>query len=143
MLIFENSNLEIHDVGSSTDPTLTPIEVTDGTFDGWSVAKICCYRAQVVDGNVVMLTPYVDSRLIEHIDQLGRQAEAATPTIIEETAYIGDTAIVFTNVPQGVLSVCMTDGTNYPAYTVRRDGGIVEVSFDPLETVHKVTLSIL
>ena len=34
MLIFENSNLEIHDVGSSTDPTLTPIEVTDGTFDG-------------------------------------------------------------------------------------------------------------
>lgn len=41
MLIFENSNLEIHDVGSSTDPTLTPIEVTDGTFDGWSVAKIC------------------------------------------------------------------------------------------------------
>lgn len=41
MIIYENSNLEIHDVGSSTDPTLTPIEVTDGTFDGWSVAKIC------------------------------------------------------------------------------------------------------
>ena len=143
MLIFENSNLEIHDVGSSTDPTLTPIEVTDGTFDGWSVAKICCYRAQVVDGNVVMLTPYVDSRLIEHIDQLGQQAEAATPTIIEETAYIGDTAIVFTNVPQGILSVSMTDGSSYPSYTVRRDGSIVEVSFDPLETVHKVTLSIL
>ena len=77
MLIYQNSKLEIHDVGvnSKADPSLHEVEVVDGTFDGWSTAKICCYRAEVVDGNVVMLTPYVDSRLIEHIDQLGSGVE--------------------------------------------------------------------
>ena len=91
MLIFENSNLEIHDVGSSTDPTLTPIEVTDGTFDGWSVAKICCYRAQVVDGNVVMLTPYVDSRLIAHIYQLGSQGDQNASDMTDAQEAIAET----------------------------------------------------
>lgn len=80
MLIFENERLEIHDVGtnSKSDPSLTEVEVADGTFDGWSNAKICCYKAQVTNGHVVMLTPYVDSRLIEHIDQLGVQGDHNT-----------------------------------------------------------------
>ena len=79
MIIFTDERGNIFDVGSTTDPTLIPTEITDGTFDGWSVAKICCYRCEVVDGNVVMMTPRVDSRLIEHIDQLGRQNESIIP----------------------------------------------------------------
>lgn len=140
MLIFENSNLEIHDVGSSTDPTLIPIEVTDGTFDGWSVAKICCYRAQVVDGNVVMLTPYVDSRLIEHIDQLGKQIESVTPYKETKTAYYGESEKTFYDVPDGNVSVFF-DRYN-GAYSVNRIGNRLIVSFNTLERETNITISI-
>lgn len=75
MTIYVNERNEIKDVGATLDSTLTPLEVTDGTFDNWCIAKICCYKVNVVDGNVTMLTPYVDSRLIEHIEQLGSQSD--------------------------------------------------------------------
>lgn len=72
MIVYVNERDEIHDVGSSTNPDLTPLEILDGTFDGWSDARICCYRVQVDEnGHVTMLTPYVDSRLIDFIDRYG------------------------------------------------------------------------
>lgn len=77
MKIYVNERNEIHEVNTCSDPSLIELEVTDGTFDGWSEAKICCYKATVNEGKVTMMTPYVDSRLIEHIDQLGRQTETA------------------------------------------------------------------
>jgi len=140
MLIFENENLEIHDVNTTSDPTLTPIEVTDGTFDGWSVAKICCYRAQVQDGNVVMLTPYVDSRLIEHIDQLGKQIESVTPYKETKTAYYGESEKTFYDVPDGNVSVFF-DRYN-GAYSVNRVGNRLIVSFNTLERETNITISI-
>lgn len=77
MIIYVNSNNEIKDVNTTLDESLTPLEITDyNPFEGWSVAKICCYKATVSEGRVTMMTPYVDSRLIEHIDQLSRQTEA-------------------------------------------------------------------
>lgn len=77
MLIFVNDRGEIHDVNTTKDPTLTPIEVTDGSLDGMSGALICCYKVTVVDGVVVMRTPYVPSTVLESIDRLGKQTEAA------------------------------------------------------------------
>lgn len=136
MKIYVNEKGEIH--STTPDPALTEIEVTDGTFDGWTVAKICCYKVNVVDGNVTMLTPYVDSRLIEHIDQLGKQVEAVTPATLTKTAYIDDTEVVFTDVPQGNVSAYMT-----VPHTVERDGNRVTVKFAPLEEVQTVTINII
>lgn len=88
--IFINDNNEIHDVGvnSLNDESLHEVRVTDGTFDGWSRAKICCYKVNVVDGHVTMMTPYVDSRLIFHIDQLSRYSEALGDENIEQSEEI-------------------------------------------------------
>ena len=86
MLIYCNNIGEIHDVytNSLDDPTLIEYDVTDGTFDGWSVAKICCYKVAVSpEGHITMMTPYVDSRLIFHIDQLGRQGDTNTSDIAD------------------------------------------------------------
>jgi len=144
MIIFENDAHEIHDVGtnSKADPTLAAVEVTDGTFDGWSKAKICCYKADVAGGNVISLTPYVDSTLIEHIDQLGREVEAVTPVVFMKTAYIGDTEVTFTGVPQGNMSVFVVGAQI--AYGVMRDSDRVTVDFlEPLEEVTTVTISIM
>ena len=140
MIIYCNEKGEIHDVGSTTDLTLTPIEVTDGTFDTWTVAKICCYKVRVQDGNVTMLTPYVDSRLIEHIDQLGKQAESAIPWTATKIAYIDDTECIFEGIPAGNISVYV-GGVNHTLF--ERDGDRVTVKFEPLEEVTEVAISII
>lgn len=138
MKIYVNERNEIHEVNTCSDPSLIELEVTDGTFDGWSEAKICCYKATVNEGNVTMMTPYVDSRLIEHIDQLGRQTEAITPKQYTKTAYIEDTEVVFTGVPSGNMTVYCT-----VPHTIERDGDRVVVRFEPLEEVTEVTISII
>lgn len=137
MTVYTDTEGRIKDVGSTTDTTLTPQEITDGTFDGWTTAKICCYKVSVKDGNVNMLTPYVDSRLIEHIDMLGRDVESVTPYKQTKTAYIDDTSITFTEVPEGNMSIfCPVD------YTVERVSNTVTVSFEPLKEVIEITIMI-
>ena len=76
MRIYVNNKKEIKDVVTTTDNSLIEYVINDeyNPFINWSVAKICCYKAEVdEDGNVIMFTPYVDSRIIEHIDKLGKQ----------------------------------------------------------------------
>lgn len=101
MIIYVNQNNEIKDVNITSDDTLTQLEIIDETnpFKGWSVAKICCYKATVSDGQVTMMTPYVDTRLIEHIDQLGNQNEVNSVDITDSQEAIGETAeICSTNI---------------------------------------------
>jgi len=144
MKIYVNERNEIHEVNTCSDPSLIELEVTDGTFDGWSEAKICCYKATVQDGNVTMMTPYVDSRLIEHIDQLGKQTEAITPWTASKTAYIDDTEVTFTDAPQGNVSVYMTDkeGQNVPCTFERVYNGI-KVAFEKRNSLAEVNISII
>jgi hypothetical protein len=138
MLIFVNERGEIHDVNTTTDPKLTPIEVTDGSLDDMSEALICCYRVKVEDGVVTMRTPYVPSTVLESIDRLGKQTEAITPKQYTKTAYIEDTEVAFADVPNGNMTVYCT-----VPHTVERDGDRVTVRFEPLEEVIEVTISIL
>ena len=78
MILFCDSEGNIYDVdkNSTGNNTLIQIEVIDdeeNPFKDWSSAKICCYRCHVTDKHIDMITPRVDSRLIEHIDQLGKE----------------------------------------------------------------------
>lgn len=138
MLIFVNDRGEIHDVNTTKDPKLTPIEVTDGSFDDMSEALICCYKVKVVDGVVTMRTPYVPSTVLESIDRLGKQTEAITPKTYTKTAYIDDTECIFTEVPTGNMTVYCS-----VPHRVERDGDRVAVRFEPLEEVIEVTISII
>lgn len=63
-----------------------------------------------------------------------------TPYTETKTAYIGDTEVVFTNVPQGNLSVYFDTPTDY---AINRESNNIEVSFEPLEDVTTVTISII
>ena len=73
MIVYTDERGCIKDVGTTENPELIEVEITDGTFDGWSDAKICCYRIETDgEGNVIMLTPYIDSRLIDTFDRLGK-----------------------------------------------------------------------
>lgn len=75
MIIFVNDRNEIKDVHSTNDTTLKEVVIHDeeNPFKDWSIAKICCYRVDVREGVVCMMTPYVNSLIIEHLDRLGSQ----------------------------------------------------------------------
>lgn len=67
-----------------------------------------------------------------------------TPHTYTKTAYIGDSEVVFSNVPEGNLSVYIKDSEgNYPSYTVERISDRIRVSFEPVEYVTEVTISII
>lgn len=105
-----------------------------------SEALICCYKVTVVDGVVVMRTPYVPSAVLESIDRLGKQTEAITPWTASKTAYIDDTSVSFENVPQGNMSVYV-GGVNHTLF--EREGDRVVVRFEALTESKEVTISII
>lgn len=92
MYVSVNSNNEIKEVGITSNPELTSLYINDemNPFKDWSNAKICCYKVNVNDGVVTMMTPYVDSRLIEHIDRLGVADSAAETQITNLEAAVCD-----------------------------------------------------
>lgn len=59
---------------------LTELFINDdeNPFAKWSTYLICCYKVQVVDGHVVMMTPAVDSRLLETFEIFGRETDDNT-----------------------------------------------------------------
>lgn len=81
MIVYINSKNEIKDVDTTTDATLTPIEMPeDNPFANWSVAKICCHKLSLnEDGSYKGYTPYVDTRIIEKLETESRL------TSLEET----------------------------------------------------------
>lgn len=94
MIVFVNENNEIKDVDITKDATLTALPINDddmNPFATWSVAKICCYRVEVQNGAVTMYTPYIDSRIIDHIDQLGTQNETNSSEIVDTQLGLVDT----------------------------------------------------
>lgn len=82
MILFVNEKGEIKDVDSTEDKSLTALEITGSNpFEGWSDARIRCYRVEVRDGEVVMMTPYVSSTLLDHIDYLGKGTQAVSESV--------------------------------------------------------------
>ena len=82
MILFVNDKGEIRDIDSTEDKSLTALEITGSNpFEGWSDARIRCYRVEVRDGEVVMMTPYVSSTLLDHIDYLGKGTQAVAESV--------------------------------------------------------------
>lgn len=77
MKVYVDSESKIRDVGSTSDTTLTELTINDegNPFNGWSKAKVCCYMVTVVDGTVIMMTPYRDSRVLDFIEEIGHMAD--------------------------------------------------------------------
>lgn len=82
MVLFVNDKGEIKDIDSTEDKSLTALEITgNNPFEGWSDARIRCYRVEVRDGEVVMMTPYISSTLLDHIDYLGKGTQAVAESV--------------------------------------------------------------
>lgn len=84
-----------------------------------------------VNSRLDQMTQFLDAQRKEEI-------EAITPYIQTKTAYIGDTEVTFLNTPSGNLTVY------FPyEYTVERLTDRIVISFNELQEVTDVTISIL
>lgn len=63
---------------------------------------------------------------------------AITPWTATKTAYIEDTEAIFTDVPQGNLTVYF-----YGSYEVEREGSVVAIRFAPLDKATEISISIV
>ena len=146
MKVYVDKDSCIRAVGATTDTSLTELTINDETnpFKDWSAAKICCYKVTVQDGIVTMFTPYVDSNLIAHIDQLGKETEALQP--YEATGFLnaGQTEIQFLDVPTGIVDVIVNDPENQGIdYNTTVLDGIVTVFFtEPLKYAVDITVRV-
>jgi len=80
------------------------------------------------------------------IDNTSNKVEQITPTTYTKTAYIGDTDVVFENVPQGNITVIAESENGYhPYYTeLKRENDRVKIRYVvPFESVTTITLSIV
>ena len=81
-----------------------------------------------------------------YIDYFSPQKDAliaeVTPYTESKTAYIDDTEVTFADVPQGNLTVYFESNGGYPNYNVSRNGDRVTITFEPLEYIGTVTISV-
>lgn len=78
--------------------------------------------------------------IVSKVDDTSNRVDRITPYTETKTAYIGDTEVVFENVPSGNLSIF---GLLSRLYKVERDSDRVTITlFEPLEEVTDITISI-
>ena len=77
MKVYVNDRNEIKDVHSTSNSSLLEVVIDDegNPFEGWSIAKICCYHVDVRNGVVCAYEPYVNTEIVEQLDKLGLYGE--------------------------------------------------------------------
>jgi hypothetical protein len=144
MIRYVDNESKVRAVDTTTDTSLTPLYVDETAdlfpFKGWRVAKICCYKVTVVDGIVTMMTPYVDSRCLEFVDQMGHSIDDITPYTETKKAYYNESEKTFYGVPDGNISVLFS---NYNGdHKVSRVADRVIVSFAKLTDTTNITIEV-
>lgn len=103
-------------------------------------------RVQILEANFASLQEaFLQSQSNQaesqgQIDDTTNKVDRIEPTTYTKTAYIGDTEVVFTDVPSGNLTV-FTD--NLIEYSMAKDNDRVTISFEPLSEVTTITISIV
>lgn len=145
MILFVDEESKVKAVNTTTDSSLRALYVDESNpmfpFKGWSNAKICCYIVSVSDGVVTMMTPYVDSRMLEAVDNLGHEVDDITPYTETKKGYYRETEKVFYNVPEGNVLVFF-DG-HEGQYSISRIGSKLTVSFGALDKVTEITIKVM
>jgi hypothetical protein len=91
MKLYVNEKGEIQDVGVTEDTSLREIVVSDEMFEGWSIAKICCYKIIMENNKVKDVIPYVSTNIIDKIDRLEKGNEINASDITSTQIAIAET----------------------------------------------------
>lgn len=95
MYVYVNKKNEIKEVGISSNTSLACLQINDNDIDNpflnWSAEKICCYKVQVENGVVTEYTPYIDTKIVEHLDKLGKADETTSNDILDTQMALTET----------------------------------------------------
>ena len=95
MFVHVNKRNEIKEVGRNTNPSLACLEINDNEIDNpflhWNVEKICCYKVKVENGVVTEYTPYIDTKIANHFDKLGKADEKISNDILDTQIALTET----------------------------------------------------
>ena len=121
-----------------------PIEIDTESSKVYNyVRKNIETKTETIEGESVNMYVYDECKIKKEDWDIYQDIMKITPTEYKKTAYIGDTETIFSGVKEGNLSVFAKDTEGrYPACTAERSGDTVRVSFEPLENVTEITLSI-
>lgn len=76
MIVFTDNEGRILDVGTTTNDSLTRVDIADDEMNPFlnkSNAEICCYQIQVdSEGHISSFSPYIDSREIHRYSHIGK-----------------------------------------------------------------------
>lgn len=86
MILYVNGKNEVVDVNATENKNLIPLVVNEDieenkSFLSYSIAKMCCYKVEVENGILTSYIPYVNDKLIQHIDRLSTQNMSAQAQI--------------------------------------------------------------
>lgn len=92
MKVYVNEKNEIKAVGTTTDTSLTEVEITDSgnPFATWSEERICCFKADIRNGVVYGYSPYVKTTIIDKII-LAEKFAAMNSNVIDTQIAVADT----------------------------------------------------
>lgn len=124
-----------------------------GTYKGYSELFVASYvkgndsiSIELINNDIVQQIEDLNSsidELDEDIEGVKQDVANITPITLTKTAYIDDTEIVFEDVPEGTLSIYTIDSEGKPIdFEMNRENNVVTLSFEPLEHVTNITLTI-
>lgn len=127
------------------------------TFNGYSTLFVACYVKAEDSISIELINEDIQSQ-IDNIDRnvedmgenmqsqingVRNDVENITPIVLVKDAYIEDTSITFTDVPNGSVSVDTIDTEgNQIDYDMHREGNSITLTFEPLKYVTTITLTI-
>ena len=89
MILYVDNENKVRAVNSTDDAKLKPLYVDETAemfpFKGLSNLAICCYKVTVVNAEITMWSPYIDSRNLEMIDTMGHQIDATAENNVVTT----------------------------------------------------------
>ena len=107
-------------------------------------------RVQILEGTVQsLLDAFLTSQSNQvntqgQIDDTSNKVENITPTTFTKSAYIGDTEVVFDNIPSGQITVHAEDSEgHFPIFDMDKNGSTLTIHFEPLQNVAIFTVSVL
>jgi len=135
MIVYVDSENKIKAVNTTSDSSLTALEINDDAnpFNGWSTAKICCYKVTVQDGSVIMMTPYVPSANLEAFNNVGKQVDINTEGIEENDVAVCDVAELEDSDSQAIDELAEIIDTNSSAID-----DLAELVDELLQEIHKL-----
>lgn len=89
------------------------------------------------------LPPSSLDSLNRQIKYINKQVIGITPYTKTKQLYIDDSEVIFTNVPNGVITVSLIDKNgNYIPYTIEREDANVKIAFEALQEKAIITISV-